>query len=128
MTSSLLNPTIKGCQTVHILAYMPHDQQPWKSRIDWMQSTLEGGFASRKTMYGRSSVFGLLNPALLEEELQPDKLSESCLPMRSASHGMRNRGPVASPSRMTLELRPHCYVDVAQKCGLEWRRNFSAVG
>jgi hypothetical protein len=55
----------------HILVYMPHDQQPWKSRIDWMKSSPEGGFASRKWMYGRGSIVGVLNPALLEEELQP---------------------------------------------------------
>ncbi|KAJ3568907.1 hypothetical protein NPX13_g6263 [Xylaria arbuscula] len=62
--------TFKGSQMFHILAYMPHDQQPWKSRIDWMKSSPEGGFASRKWMYGRGSIVGVLNPALLEEGLQ----------------------------------------------------------
>lgn len=36
-----------------------------------MKSSPEGGFASRKWMYGRGSIVGVLNPALLEEELQP---------------------------------------------------------
>ncbi|KAM5353078.1 hypothetical protein ACJZ2D_017040 [Fusarium nematophilum] len=65
------DPTFKGGQMFHILAYMPHDQQPWKSRVDWMKSSPDGGFASRKWMYGRGSIVGVLNPALLEEELQP---------------------------------------------------------
>ncbi|RKK32595.1 hypothetical protein BFJ69_g18751 [Fusarium oxysporum] len=50
---------------------MPHDQQPWKSRVDWMKGLPEGGFASGKWMYGRRSIVGVLNPALLQEELQP---------------------------------------------------------
>ena len=61
------DPTFKGGQTFHILAYMPHDQQAWKSRIDWMKSSPEGGFTSRKWIYGRGSIVGVLNPALLEE-------------------------------------------------------------
>ncbi|KAM4063866.1 hypothetical protein HRG_006965 [Hirsutella rhossiliensis] len=65
------DPTFKGGQMFHILVYLPHDQQPWKSRIDWMKSAPEGGFAARKWMYGRGSIVGVLNPALLEEELQP---------------------------------------------------------
>jgi hypothetical protein len=36
-----------------------------------MKSSPEGGFTSRKWMYGRGSIVGVLNPALLEEELQP---------------------------------------------------------
>ncbi|KAI0804241.1 hypothetical protein GGR55DRAFT_659129 [Xylaria sp. FL0064] len=58
----------KGGQTFHILAYMPHDQQPWRSRIEWMKNAAEGGFVSRKWMYGRGSIVGVLNDALLEEE------------------------------------------------------------
>ncbi|KAJ3526364.1 hypothetical protein NM208_g11225 [Fusarium decemcellulare] len=61
----------KGAQTFHILAYMPHDQQPWRSRIEWMKNSAEGGFTSRKWMYGRGSVVGVLNAALLEGDLQP---------------------------------------------------------
>ncbi|KAH7125012.1 hypothetical protein B0J13DRAFT_511312 [Dactylonectria estremocensis] len=65
------DPTFKGGQTFHILAYMPHDQQPWKSRIDWIKSSPEGGFASRKWMCGRGIIVGVLNPTLLDEEPQP---------------------------------------------------------
>ncbi|EXM12767.1 hypothetical protein FOTG_18750 [Fusarium oxysporum f. sp. vasinfectum 25433] len=65
------DPTFRGGQMFHILAYMPHDQQPWKSRVDWMKGLPEGGFASGKWMYGRGSIVGVLNPALLQEELQP---------------------------------------------------------
>ncbi|KAI1357234.1 hypothetical protein F5Y08DRAFT_353313 [Xylaria arbuscula] len=61
----------RGGQAFHILAYMPHDQQPWKSRIEWMKNSSEGGFAPRKWMYGRGSIVGVLNVALLEEQLQP---------------------------------------------------------
>jgi len=61
----------KGGQTFHILAYMPHDQQPWRSRIEWIKNSSEGGFASRKWVYGRGSIVGVLNAALLEDELQP---------------------------------------------------------
>ncbi|KAH8747602.1 hypothetical protein F5883DRAFT_437089 [Diaporthe sp. PMI_573] len=61
----------KGGQTFHILAYMPHDQQPWRSRIEWMKKSAEGGFPSGKWMYGRGSIVGVLNAALLEDELQP---------------------------------------------------------
>ncbi len=64
------DPPFRGGQMFHILVYMPHDQQPWKNRIDWMKSSPEGGFTSRKRMYGRGSIVGALNPALLEEELQ----------------------------------------------------------
>jgi hypothetical protein len=35
-----------------------------------MKSSPEGGFTSRKWMYGMGSIVGGLNPALLEEELQ----------------------------------------------------------
>ncbi|KAG7423449.1 Zinc finger BED domain-containing protein RICESLEEPER 2 [Fusarium oxysporum f. sp. raphani] len=65
------DPTFRGGQMFHILAYMPHDKQPWKSRVDWMKGLPEGGFASGKWMYGRGSIVGVLNPALLQEELQP---------------------------------------------------------
>ncbi|KAH7116651.1 hypothetical protein B0J13DRAFT_653258 [Dactylonectria estremocensis] len=58
----------KGAQAFHILAYMPYDQQPWKSRIGWMKSSAEGGFVSRKWIYGRGSIIGVLNIALLEKE------------------------------------------------------------
>ncbi|KAH7119309.1 hypothetical protein EDB81DRAFT_76200 [Dactylonectria macrodidyma] len=61
----------KGGQTFHILAYMPHDQQPWRSRIEWMKNSAEGGFTSRKWIYGRGSIVGVLNATLLEDELQP---------------------------------------------------------
>ncbi|KAH7461130.1 hypothetical protein FOMA001_g19196 [Fusarium oxysporum f. sp. matthiolae] len=61
----------KGGQTFHILAYMPHDQQPWRSRIEWMKKSAEGGFTSRKWIYGRGSIVGVLNDTLLEDELQP---------------------------------------------------------
>lgn len=61
----------KGGQTFHILAYMPHDQQPWRSRIEWMKNSAQGGFAPRKWIYGRGSIVGVLNTTLLEEELQP---------------------------------------------------------
>ena len=61
----------KGGRTFHILAYMPHDQQPWRSRIDWMKNSAEGGFASRKWMYGRGSIVGVQNGTLLEKEPEP---------------------------------------------------------
>ncbi|CAI6027852.1 unnamed protein product [Clonostachys chloroleuca] len=61
----------KGGRPFHILAYMPYDQQPWKSRIGWMNSSAEGGFVSRKWMYGRGSIIGVLNVALLEKEPEP---------------------------------------------------------
>jgi hypothetical protein len=61
----------KGGQTFHILAYMPYDQQPWRSRIDWMKNSTEGGFVSKKWMYGRGSIIGVLNATLLQEKLQP---------------------------------------------------------
>jgi hypothetical protein len=35
-----------------------------------MKSSPEGGFASRKWMYGRGSIVGVLNPTLLDEEPQ----------------------------------------------------------
>ncbi|KAH7303746.1 hypothetical protein B0I35DRAFT_344072, partial [Stachybotrys elegans] len=63
----------KGIQTFHILAYMPHDQQPWRSRIGWMKNSAEGGFVSRKWLYGRGSIVGVLNVALLEKEPGPGK-------------------------------------------------------
>ncbi|KAI3571941.1 hypothetical protein IWW34DRAFT_235239 [Fusarium oxysporum f. sp. albedinis] len=50
---------------------MPHDQQPWRSRIEWMKKSAEGGFTSRKWIYGRGSIVGVLNDTLLEDELQP---------------------------------------------------------
>lgn len=37
----------KGAQAFHILAYMPYDQQPWKSRIGWMKNSAEGGFVQK---------------------------------------------------------------------------------
>ncbi|RKK59252.1 hypothetical protein BFJ69_g17320 [Fusarium oxysporum] len=46
------DPTFRGGQMFHILAYMPHDQQPWKSRVDWMKGLPEGGFASGKWING----------------------------------------------------------------------------
>ncbi len=61
----------KGGQMFHMLAYMPDDQQPWRSRIEWMKNSAEGGFASRKWMYGRGSIVGMLNTRLLEEEPGP---------------------------------------------------------
>jgi len=36
-----------------------------------MKNSAEGGFTSRKWMYGRGSIVGVLNATLLEEELQP---------------------------------------------------------
>jgi len=36
-----------------------------------MKSSAEGGFASRKWIYGRGSIVGVLNAILLEEEPQP---------------------------------------------------------
>ncbi|RYO83312.1 hypothetical protein DL764_009473 [Monosporascus ibericus] len=62
---------LKGGQAFHILAYMPYDQQPWKSRIGWMKNSAEGGFVSRKWVYGRGSIIGVLNVALLEKEPEP---------------------------------------------------------
>jgi hypothetical protein len=58
----------RGGQTFYILVYMLYDQQLWKSCIDWMKNSVEGGFVSRKWMYGRGSIVGILNTTLLEEE------------------------------------------------------------
>ncbi|KAH7125010.1 hypothetical protein B0J13DRAFT_531274 [Dactylonectria estremocensis] len=55
----------------HILAYMPYDQQLWKSWIGWMKNSAEGGFVARKWVYGRGSIIGVLNAALLEKEPEP---------------------------------------------------------
>ncbi|KAH7007422.1 hypothetical protein EDB80DRAFT_684658 [Ilyonectria destructans] len=63
----------KGGQMFHILAYTPHDRQPWKSRIDWMKTSPEGGFASRKRMYGGGNIIGLLDPTILKGALEPGK-------------------------------------------------------
>jgi hypothetical protein len=104
------DPTFRGGQMFHILAYMPHDQQPWKSRVDWMKSSPEGGFASRKWMYGRGSIVGVLNPALLEEELQPgqdilvvlvDEFSFTSKAMFDGATVMRNR---SSPQKVKAEV------------------------
>ncbi|KAK7428384.1 hypothetical protein QQZ08_005141 [Neonectria magnoliae] len=65
------DPPFKGGRAFHILAYMPYDQQPWKSRIGWMKNSAEGGFVARKWVYGRGSIIGGLNAALLEKEPEP---------------------------------------------------------
>ncbi|KAI1345309.1 hypothetical protein F5Y01DRAFT_309166 [Xylaria sp. FL0043] len=41
----------------------------FRSRIEWMKNMAEGGFVSKKWMYGRGSIIGVLNDALLEEKL-----------------------------------------------------------
>ncbi|KAL6406246.1 hypothetical protein AUP68_10416 [Ilyonectria robusta] len=65
------DPPFKGGRAFHILAYMPYDQQPWKSRIGWIKNSAEGGFVARKWVYGRGSIIGVLNAALLEKEPEP---------------------------------------------------------
>ncbi|KJZ68592.1 hypothetical protein HIM_12012 [Hirsutella minnesotensis 3608] len=125
------DPTFKGGQMFHILVYLPHDQQPWKSRVDWMKSSPEGGFAPRKWMYGRGSIVGVLNPALLEEELPPGQdilvvladefgftsnaTFDSAVTMRAQSSPQKAKAepgkrrnpfsssPVASPSKRTKD-------------------------
>ncbi|KAI8396529.1 hypothetical protein FOFC_21077 [Fusarium oxysporum] len=81
-----------------------------KSRVDWMKSSPEGGFASRKWMYGRGSIVGVLNPALLEEELQPgqdilvvlvDEFSFTSKAMFDGATVMRNR---SSPQKVKAEV------------------------
>ncbi|KAK7420730.1 hypothetical protein QQZ08_010265 [Neonectria magnoliae] len=97
------DPTFRGGQIFHILAYMPHDQQPWKSRIDWMKNSPEGGFASRKWMYGRGSIVGVLNPALLEEELQP---GQDILVVLADEFGFTSRATFDGVAAMRKEPSP----------------------
>ncbi|KAG7001568.1 hypothetical protein Forpi1262_v009506 [Fusarium oxysporum f. sp. raphani] len=75
-----------------------------------MKSSPEGGFASRKWMYGRGSIVGVLNPALLEEELQPgqdilvvlvDEFSFTSKAMFDGATVMRNR---SSPQKVKAEV------------------------
>lgn len=95
--------TFKGGQVFHILSYMPHDQQPWKSRIDWMKSSPEGGFASRKWMYGRGSIVGILNPELLEEELQP---GQDILVILTDEFSFTSKATFDGAAAMTKESSP----------------------
>ncbi|RTE68122.1 hypothetical protein BHE90_017501 [Fusarium euwallaceae] len=97
------DPTLKGGQVFHILAYMPHDQQPWKSRIDWMKSSPEGGFVSRKWMYGRGSIVGVLNPALLEEALQP---GQDILVVLTDEFGFTSKATFEGATVMRKEFPP----------------------
>ncbi len=96
-------PTVKGGQVFHILVYMPHDQQPWKSRIDWMKSSPEGGFASRKWIYGRGSIVGVLNPTLLEKEPQP---GQDLLVILADEFGFTSRATFESGTAMRNESSP----------------------
>ncbi|KAM5529294.1 hypothetical protein FOXYSP1_17138 [Fusarium oxysporum f. sp. phaseoli] len=104
------DPTFRGGQMFHILAYMPHDQQPWKSRVDWMKGLPEGGFASGKWMYGRGSIVGVLNPALLQEELQPGQdilvvlVDEFSFTSKATLEGATVMRKASSPQKAKVDL------------------------
>ncbi|KAI8397484.1 hypothetical protein FOFC_20756 [Fusarium oxysporum] len=84
------DPTFRGGQMFHILAYMPHDQQPWKSR--------------------RGSIVGVLNPALLQEELQPGQdilvvlVDEFSFTSKATLEGATVMRKASSPQKAKVDL------------------------
>ena len=110
----------KGGQMFHILAYMPHDQQPWKSRIDWMKSSPEGGFTSWKWMYGRGNIVGVLNPTLLEREPQP---GQDILVVLTDEFGFTPRATFDSGTAMENQRSAQKTRAEKERGGLGKRRN-----
>ncbi|KAH7118228.1 hypothetical protein B0J13DRAFT_458536 [Dactylonectria estremocensis] len=122
------DPPFKGGQAFHILAYMPYDQQPWKSRIGWMKASVEGGFVSRKWIYGRGSIIGVLNVALLEKEPEPGQdilivlVDEFGFTSRATFDGGGSNGSGLSPQKLRQEPGKDRSPFSSSPVGPSWRR------
>jgi len=68
-----------------------------------MKSSPEGGFTSRKWIYGRGSIVGVLNPAILEDELQP---GQDILVVLADEFGFTSRALFDSTAAMRKETSP----------------------
>ncbi|KAH6970497.1 hypothetical protein BKA56DRAFT_622180 [Ilyonectria sp. MPI-CAGE-AT-0026] len=68
-----------------------------------MKSSPEGGFTSKKWIYGRGSIVGVLKPALLEEELQ---LGQDTLAVLSDEFGFTSKATFDSTTAMRKEPSP----------------------
>ncbi|KAH8659512.1 hypothetical protein BGZ61DRAFT_485942 [Ilyonectria robusta] len=68
-----------------------------------MKSSPEGGFTSKKWIYGRGSIVGVLKPALLEEELQ---LGQDTLVVLSDEFGFTSKATFDSTTAMRKEPSP----------------------